>query len=127
MKSLCTAIFVFAFASIGFSQRTATASEASDFKTIINGFVESEFTFNQPLTEAEKTDITKWAKANEPNIYISVSADNNRLTLKLSPEYNERTLYKKTFFQINVMEIITPANGSQNAMDMDAFFELFNL
>lgn len=127
MKFLYTAFFILAFSALGLCQRIASASVESDFKTVKNGFVESVFSFNQALTEAEKNEIISWAKANEPDMFISVSADNTALTLKLSPTFNERTLYHKTFAQLNISEVTVTSNNTQNTLGLEAFFEQFGL
>jgi len=127
MKFLYTALFVLAFSTFGFSQRSATASATSDFKTLSAGFVESVFTFNEPLSMDESSNILNWAKGNEPNLYITLSADKKQMTLKLSADYNQRALYGKAFYQLNIEDVIITENNQQIRLSTEAFFEKFNL
>ena len=126
MKFLYTAIFVFIFSTFAFSQRVANAYSSSDFKTLKGGFVESVFTFNEPLSAQESANIIQWAKANEPNVLITVTPDNKQLTLQLTADYNQKALYDKMFYQISVENITVYHNGQPVALSKEAFFEKFN-
>lgn len=126
MKFLYTSLFVIVFSTFAFSQRVATASPSSDFKTLKAGFVESVFTFNEPLSAQESADIVQWAKGNEPNVLITVTSDNKQLTLQLTADYNQRALYDKMFYQISVEDISVNLDGESVVLSKEAFFEKFN-
>lgn len=127
MKFFYTLIIALSFCTVSFSQRTATASAGSDFKTIKAGFVESALTLDQPLTAEESTQILNWAKGNEPNIYITISADQKQLSVKLTEAYNQRGAYEKLFYQINVESIVAMVNGKPVSLSIESFIEKFNL
>ncbi len=127
MKLLYTAFFVFAFSVLGFSQRIATASASSDFKTIKSGMVETSFTLNEALSEMEKNDIIQWAEANSPHMKIAVSDDRKQLTLLVSPDYNVRAVYEKTFVQLNIEEIAMTSEGKKITLNKESFFSKIGL
>lgn len=127
MKFLYTTLFALLVSVIGVAQRTANASPSSDFKTIKGSFIESEFHFENALTNQESSDVLSWAKGNEPNMVIDVSSDGKQLTLKLTADYNQRALYEKLFFQINVDEITSTVNGKPVTTNKETFFVLHNL
>ncbi len=127
MKLLYTALFVFVFSVISFSQRIATASASSDFKTVKSGTVETYFTLNEALSETEKNDIIQWADANSPHLKITVSADRKQLTIQVSPDYNVRAVYEKTFVQLNIEEITITSEDKNVTLNKESFFSKIGL
>lgn len=125
MKNLFTTLLILALSTPMFSQRTATVVGMPDFHTLKNGYVESTYSLNTPLTEREATEILGWAKANSSGMSIVLDKNNSIIQCKFSQEFNQRDLYLKFFYQLSIEKVITEENDQKVTLDTNSFFETF--
>jgi hypothetical protein len=124
MNRFFTLILLFAAFTCS-AQHTATVSAQSDFSTIQNGKIESTFTLDHELSANELANFNEWVNDNASLMTIT----KNGLEIKaiMSPDYNDRKVYMKLFGMMGVDKFNVNSNGSLTLMEMNQFFEHFNL
>ncbi len=127
MKFFFTTLLILLIGGSVFAQRVATAAPTSDFKTVQSGYVETVFTLNEALSSQEVADLLRWAEGNDPHVKLTIDNNGKILVLQLAPDYNQRALYEKTFFQMNIDLIHATVNGVAKTMSIADFFDEIGL
>jgi len=124
MKCLVTLVCaVLSFTA--FTQHKVQVAENSDFKTIQNDLVTSTFVFDaQPSANAIQA-FDNWSAANGQLGAFDESG--LILTTTFKTALNDRNVYSKMFYLLEIDVLEVTVNGQKKMMDKEQFFANFNL